>query len=493
MATPASMKSLFVRLGTTVATAAYIVDDQGYDEMDKLSEMTKTDVESFVKVIRSPGGMNADGTQNRGHSLTSIFQKRMHQAVFFIKTKRRVSRKVTPADIDVNTIATRLLNLRREKEAAYTNPVALKVEINKQDWAKTFSSFEQALGMIKGVDGTPLSYCMRKKETVTPEADDAPTNYTEDTSEMQARAPIVNAGPNGTGQSDTFIMDNPTVWDQVRFTFEQTDEWTHIRPFRATQDGRGAILKLRSVKMGTQYIQNQSGRIEKQLRELTWKGDSRQWKFEQYANKHQHYFTLLKELEGYREPNEGTRVRMLMDGIGTHQLDSAKNNILASDTLREDFDGAVQQFTNFLGSIPSSGTEARDNRRNASELGSEGGSKVQNRFYSPEEYKKLSKEDRTALYDLRKKAGGGGKDGTGRGKGKRPNPDKPSKEQNKLIKKQSRQIAKLKSQQSAAAAASDDEEEEASENEAETEVASNRTNQALRRRRGSRHTNRAAA
>jgi hypothetical protein len=161
--------------------------------------------------------------------------------------------------------------------------------------------------------------------------------------------------------------------------------------------------------------------------------------------------------------------------------------------LREDFDGAVQQFTNFLGSIPSSGTEARDNRRNASELGSEGGSKVQNRFYSPEEYKKLSKEDRTALYDLRKKAGGGGKDGTGRGKGKRPSPDKSSKEQNKLIKKQSRQIAKLKSQQSAAAAASDDEEEEASENEAETEVASNRTNQALRRRRGSRHTNRAAA
>jgi hypothetical protein len=487
MANRNSMITLFVRLGAAQATAEHIVDEEGFDEMAKLAQMTTKDVDRFCKNIRSPGGLLAAGGQNRGHTLTNSFQDHLHQAVFFIKTKRRVSRAIAAGDIEVTRINTRLLNLRREQEAEYTNPTQVKVEINKQDWSKTFSTFEQALGTIKGVDGAPLSYCMRKDEAVKPEAEDPITNWTDDSnSEMKARAPIVNAGPNATGFSDTFTMDNPTVWSQVRFTFENTEERTHVRPFMRKEDGRGAILKLRTIKMGTQYVQNQSGSIEKKFRELTWKGDTRGWKFETYATKHQHYFNLLKELEGYQEPNEGTRVRMLMDGITSDKLDSCKNNILSSATLREDFDGAVAQFTNFLGAMTSSSAETRaEQRRNVSELGSAGGTKIQNRFYTPDEYKKMSKEDRTVLYELRQKADGGGKNSSGRATGKRTGYDKSFKEQNKLLKKQGRQIAKLMSQQSAAASP-EAEDSPTDDAEAETEVASNRTNPALRRRGGSR-------
>jgi hypothetical protein len=478
MANRNSMITLFVRLGTEQATATHIVDGEGYDEMSKLAQMTKKDVDALCKNVRSPGGMLA-GQRNGGHTLSNRFQKLLVQAVFYIKTRRRVSRVVNAGDIEVATIDTRLLNLRREKEADYTNPTQVKIEIHKQDWSKTFSMFEQGLGTIKGIDGAPLSYCMRKEEEVVADADDPATNYSDPNSEMKARAPIVNAGPNAVGYSDTFTLDNPTVWEQVRFTFEKTEEWTHIRSFMKKEDGRGAILKLRTIKMGTQYVQNQSGLLEKKFRELNWAGDKRGWKFENYVTKHQHYFNLMKELDGYQEPNEGTRVRMLMEGITTTILDSSKNAIIASETLRDNFDGVVAQFTNFLGAMPSSGSATRDQRRNASELASDGGTTVQNRFYTSDEYKKLSKEDRQALYDLRKKDGGS-KEAKG---SKRTNFDKTFKSQNKLLKKQGRQIARLTSRLGVEAS---DEEAEApvADAEAETEVMDNRTNPALRRRRG---------
>jgi hypothetical protein len=59
---------------------------------------------------------------------------------------------------------------------------------------------------------------------------------------------------------------------------------------------------------------------------------------------------------------------MLMDGIKTTILDSAKCNILSLDTLRSDFDGAVEQFTNFLGTMSSTASDQKEGRRNASEL-----------------------------------------------------------------------------------------------------------------------------
>jgi hypothetical protein len=475
------MVAMFKRLGADQSTAEHLVDAEGIGEISAISLMTKSDVEQLCKSMRSPGGEQADGNRNRGHNLSNRFQTQLNQAVFYMKTMRRVSRDVTAGDIEVSTIDTRILNLKREKETDYTNPSQVDVQINKKDWAKTFIALEQALGTIKGIDGAPLSYCMRKDEAVTAEASDPTGNYSGPDAEMIARSPIVNAGPNATGLADTFTMDNPTVWDQVQFTFQNTEEWTHIRTFRKTQDGRGAIQKLRSVKMGTQYVQNQSGIIEKQFRELSWSGDKRNWNFENYATKHQHYFNLMKELEGYQEPNEGTRVRMLMDGIKTTILDSAKNTILSSDTLRTDFDGCVAQFTNFLGAMPSS-VENRDQRRNASELNSDGGTTVQNRFYTAAEYKNLEPAQRTALYEMRKKDGKG-KD-SGKPKGKRSRNDKPFRDQNKVIKKQGEQISRMMSQLSTTDSDNDDAAPTTAE--ADTELASNRTNPALRRRRGSR-------
>jgi hypothetical protein len=167
----------------------------------------------------------------------------------------------------------------------------------------------------------------------------------------------------------------------------------------------------------------------------------------QYTTQHKHYHDLLADLEGYQEPDAGIRVRQLLNGIKTPILDSANNNIYASDTLRTDFDGAVAQFINFLGSMPNEGPEHREQHWNASELSSHGGGKgPQDRYYTDVEYKNLSPEDKHLLYQRRDKARKA-KEGKGDSKGgKRPHQgqfSKALKDQSKIIEKQGRQLAKL--------------------------------------------------
>ena len=159
-----SMKALFRRLGADDPTATYIVDQESFNRLSVLSKMDKQEVDTFCKNVRSPGGANAAGGQNRGHRLSYIFQRHMQQAVFYMKTKRRVSRTVAARDIAVANVDTAFLDRQRKEEEEYKNPTDVKVEINRQDWAQTFKTFEHALDTIAGTDGAPLSYCMREKQ-----------------------------------------------------------------------------------------------------------------------------------------------------------------------------------------------------------------------------------------------------------------------------------------------------------------------------------------
>jgi hypothetical protein len=487
---------MFVRIGATVETAAYIVGNESYDDMDVLSRVSTKDIDALCRSVTHPGGLLANGQPNRGQIISSTFQKQLHLATYYLQTRRRVSRNVEPANITLAIVTGRMLHLRRELEKAYENPTNLKVEINRKDWPKTLGLFERALAKIMGTDGTPLDYCVRENAEVPAEATDPEAAYANLEIQMRTRAPIL-AG-NGVDFSDTFLLDNRTVWNEVANTFEGTEDWPHIRSYLTTLDGRGAILKLRSLKMGTQYVQNQSGAVEKRWRELSWSGNKRNWTFDNYVTQHEECYNQLLELDGYQEPNVGTRVRLLMDGILTPILDSSKNAVYASDTLRTDFSGTCSLFTNFLGAIPNKGTENRDQRRNASELDTQGGGQgPADRFYSDEEYKKFTPAEKNQLWEKRNKTrqpkgDGGGKNARKKGT-KRPPPgnyDKSIKALTTASKKQARQLAKLVSASTDDASSADDDAGPSADHD-DANATSNRSNPALRRSR--RRSNRPAA
>jgi ribosomal protein L29 len=95
--------------------------------------------------------------------------------------------------------------------------------------------------------------------------------------------------------------------------------------------------------------------------------------------------------------------------------------------------------------LDTSATTPNQSCYNVSAVGTHGGTGVEFRYYSKEEYAKLTPEQRQSLYDLRKKQGGKGKGKSGSHKGgkeKGGGSDSKGKSQLKTLK---RRIAALKS------------------------------------------------
>ena len=149
--------------------------------------------------------------------------------------------------------------------------------------------------------------------------------------------------------------------------------------------------------------------------------------------------TDLRE-HGYSGIDDRSKVRHLMEGISTATLDSVKNTILASTTLRSDFTACVGLYQDFItqSSIASTnetllvaGLESEDNpgkrKRGAGGGGNSNGGrggggsgqgngkgggrgrrghhpeKCEDRFYSREDYKKLTPGNHIYLRGLRDK------------------------------------------------------------------------------------------
>ena len=82
------------------------------------------------------------------------------------------------------------------------------------------------------------------------------------------------------------------------------------------------------------------------------------------------------------------KVTRLLHCIQTETLDAVKTNILESENLRKDFEKCVILYKDFIKQYGSSWTE---NRRIA-EINSNGGGgeTIEDRYYTKDEYKKLS-------------------------------------------------------------------------------------------------------
>ena len=56
MAAAIATRNLLTRMGCTIAAATKIVDNQGYDSLDKLKLLNDADIVKLCKVVRQPGG-----------------------------------------------------------------------------------------------------------------------------------------------------------------------------------------------------------------------------------------------------------------------------------------------------------------------------------------------------------------------------------------------------------------------------------------------------
>ena len=205
-------------------------------------------------------------------------------------------------------------------------------------------------------------------------------------------------------------------------TFKSHPAWTVVRPFQKAKDGRGAYFALYQHYLGASSVDNMSSSAEKNLKNALYKGELKNFNFEKYVRIHMDQHQILNDLKehGYAGIDERSKVRHLTDGIKSTALDSVKNTILASATLRSDFTGCVALFKDFIHqsstqsdtqSLQISRVETGKKKKKSTRGGPKGGGhaapiKCEDRFYSRDDYKALLPGNGVYLRQIRDKRKG---------------------------------------------------------------------------------------
>jgi hypothetical protein len=440
MADHAATRALLQRLRFTIAASTTIVNDQGIDSLAELEILSDEDAEGLCKVVRRPGGSvpnpNAGGIGQpptipaAGENVSMMAEANLKLCGYFLRHQKRIGR--TADYVAVTLDAVRQMKDLKESEKDHVDPTVVP-DIDLKDMTTTLESVEEYIRGHLGVKKVPLSYGIRKDATVTPEADDPSTNYTILAEEMIARAPI--EGATADSWCDTFAQDNIKIWNLLSTIFRGTEIWTYLKPFQRARDGRGAYLNAWDHYLGPDHVDNMASRAERTLETTSYAGEKRRWNFEKFVSMHKKQHTVLENLteQGYSGIDDRSKVRHLLAGIKTKELDAVKSQILSSAELRSDFDGCVSLYKTFIEqaapnnptfNISDTRTEkvGGSNKWNRSNQGKKHNNKrgrddddedmeVEDRYYNSREYKKLKPPQREALRKLREKreAAGSGK------------------------------------------------------------------------------------
>jgi hypothetical protein len=109
-------------------------------------------------------------------------------------------------------------------------------------------------------------------------------------------------------------------------------------------------LALHSHYLGaskSDYIQAEA---ENKLKNTFYNGERQNWNFEKFVQTHKDQHTAIEGLfqYGYPSLDKCTKVRHLIAGIQTTELESVTNQVWSSVTLRGDFDACVDLYKTFI-------------------------------------------------------------------------------------------------------------------------------------------------
>ena len=202
-------------------------------------------------------------------------------------------------------------------------------------------------------------------------------------------------------------MDNVTIWEKISTLTHSHECWTYVWPAQRTRNGCIAYRALKNHYLGPNNTNHQANEAETKLKDSTYHGEKRHWNFERYVRMHQDQHTILQSLiqHGYAGIDERSKVRHLLDGIKTNELDTVKGQIWASPTLQNSFDDCVTLFQDFINNkriattrtstIASIGTKRKLDDTNMDDT--EPDMSVDDRYYTSQEYAKLSKAKKLGL------------------------------------------------------------------------------------------------
>lgn len=301
---------------TTIAHQAAIYSDSIQEYAD-LMAMTESDI---TDVAKDYAGRGTNAKINFG--LRRI--KKLKAVTHWVKDHRRMSTTPTIEEMSGNEFRTQLetatarAQIRKQLQddsstkSKEASPGSLKSEAKWLQWETKFVNY---LTTIPGVDGVPLSYVIREKET--PDTGSTFTSFVEKT---VASAPL---------KGTFYEADSDTVHQAiVSFTTGETSEnW--IKSVSRHRNGRKSMQALRDHFSGEGNVTRRIAEADRLKENLHYKNE-RSLSFESFLTKCENMFNIY-EKHG-ETMKEDAKIRFLFKNVQHPELKSEIAALKASIT-----------------------------------------------------------------------------------------------------------------------------------------------------------------
>ena len=220
----------------------------------------------------------------------------------------------------------------------------------------------------------------------------------------------------------TFKNDNRRLWDLLEATLINTTAYNHISPYERSHDGRKAWLALKRHFEGKDYIERTKDLAMTTLSNTFYRGESRNYRFEDYINTHLNAHKKLLQI-GYnkgRGMDESTKIHHFKQNIlPSAELETAlaigrskeKDSFSAYYTfLSTEVDFKVSRRKQLVksgkdrnvSSFESNNDKAGKNKPKLGPVLYETceGKKLESKVYSKQEFSQLSKNQRAIVIKL---------------------------------------------------------------------------------------------
>jgi hypothetical protein len=186
-----------------------------------------------------------------------------------------------------------------------------------------------------------LDYVVRPDIAVKPEAEDPADGYETVDQEMTVRAPH-------TGRS--FVDDRRKVWYIVSNICGKHSCFVYIKPASRTRNGMDAYMLLFDHSLGPNNVGNMASAAETKLTGTLYNGEKKCFTWETYVIIHTEQQSVINGLKdyGYAGIDDSSKVRHLLKGIKTTELDVCKTQVMDSPSLRDNFAATVELYSTFI-------------------------------------------------------------------------------------------------------------------------------------------------
>jgi hypothetical protein len=473
-----ALRTALVRIGLSNEAANYATGEMGLATLDEWRDLhTDSDLEGIVKNLRSPGGWTlppgaeagAPQVKHPGFPISVKAISNLHVMRVALKHFQHIQRTVTPATIDMEWIEQWefLVDFNKANMSNRNDGEDDLPKVTMNDWAKTKEKIFNHFSEVYGKDGIPLAYIIRDESEVKPEAEDPQANYEEDhVKELIARAP--HAGK-------TYRADNRMLCRLLKKMMEDTPADIYVSKY--TANGRQAWLDLMEVYLGPQHVDLQATIYEGKIKSAHYSGESQRFNFAKYAEIYKTAHNRLHKLtkHGYSGIDEGTKIRHFLEGIKDEKLKTAVELVRANPEYRT-FDKVHRRIWDTVVVVnkidpknPNSNSRGTRNVGAVRVTNSKGeevftdvepDTNVDDKYYTPKEWSKLSNaKKKGVLYKRNKRKRGGGS---------KPDKDEKDKKEKSKVSKLTKKVNSL-SRKVAAITVNDDDEAASSGSDTEPE------------------------